>query len=131
MQWDSSAHAGFSNVRPWLPVSDDYAHVNVDVQRGDPRSMLTLYRRLIELRRDSSALSAGEYRQLFVDDDLLIYDRFDADQRVVVALNLSNTERELPTDVTNGLIVVLSTYLDDASTPHVLRADEGCVFMHA
>ncbi|MBV9548035.1 MAG: alpha-amylase, partial [Chloroflexi bacterium] len=51
MQWDASAFAGFSSARPWLPVSSDYADVNVEVERGDARSMLNLYRRLLELRR--------------------------------------------------------------------------------
>src|SRR5207302_2991840 len=48
MQWDPSAFAGFSTARPWLPLADDFATENVAVQQGDPRSMLSLYRRLID-----------------------------------------------------------------------------------
>ncbi len=59
MQWDSSPHAGFSTMETWLPVAPDFAQVNVEVQRGDSRSPLTLFKRLIDLRRSDDALSMG------------------------------------------------------------------------
>src|SRR5690606_1309971 len=61
MQWSPGRYAGFSTVEPWLPLSEDYEEVNVEVQRDDPASMLSLYTRLIELRRGSRALEIGEF----------------------------------------------------------------------
>jgi len=49
MQWDSRPSGGFSEGEPWLPVVDP-AERNVADQRGDPDSMLELYRALIALR---------------------------------------------------------------------------------
>src|SRR5256885_13644973 len=43
MQWDASGNAGFTRGDPWLPLSSDHAIVNVQRQRGDPHSMLSLY----------------------------------------------------------------------------------------
>ncbi len=43
--------AGFTDGRPWLPVTETDAPHTVAGQRDDPASMLTLYRRLIALRR--------------------------------------------------------------------------------
>src|SRR5204862_1805214 len=63
LPWDASAFAGFSSVRPWLPLADDFATENVAVQEKDPRSMLSLYRGLIELPRASPALAVGGYRR--------------------------------------------------------------------
>jgi hypothetical protein len=47
---------------PRLPVATDYARKNVTVERADPASMLSLYRR--ELRRSLPALTTGAYRSV-------------------------------------------------------------------
>ena len=60
MQWDDGQNAGFSAAEPWLPLSEDWPTRNVEGQRSDPASMLTLYRRLLALRRDHAALAVGE-----------------------------------------------------------------------
>ena len=57
MQWDSSPQAGFTTGRPWLPIARSAASVNVAEERDDPRSILTLYHRLIRLRRAEETLS--------------------------------------------------------------------------
>ena len=124
MQWGASEFAGFSTVRPWLPLADDFATENVEAEEADPKSMLSLYRRLIELRRGTPALSVGSYRQVHVDDDLFIYSREFGERRVLVALNFSHSVRPVPPGVADGLRPLLSTHLDEAK-PGVLRADEG------
>src|SRR5205823_3452854 len=54
MQWDASRNAGFTAGAPWLPIARDYATVNVEAQRRDPRSLLSFYRRMLHARRASS-----------------------------------------------------------------------------
>jgi glycosidase len=49
MQWDGSPHGGFSSGEPWLPAIDP-ADRNVEEQREDSGSMLSLVRELIALR---------------------------------------------------------------------------------
>lgn len=61
MQWDASAQAGFTNGRPWLPVSDNASMVNVEWESKDPLSLLTLYRHLIRMRKSTPALLMGSY----------------------------------------------------------------------
>jgi alpha-glucosidase len=34
MQWEANDHAGFSEVEPWLPVSDDFRTRNVAASAG-------------------------------------------------------------------------------------------------
>ena len=86
--------------------------------------MLSLYRRLIELRRGSPALSVGAYRQIYVDDGLLVYARQHADQELIVGLNFSDAARELPSVIAAGRHVILSTHLDGGE-PGGLRPNEG------
>jgi alpha-glucosidase len=131
MQWDASPYAGFSSQEPWLPVTDDYRTLNVAEAQTDPQSVLTLYRRLISLRRDEAALHAGAYRLVYADDDVLAYERRAGSRRFCVALNLSRTATRLSRPEWSHSTIVLSTHLDregDRCTPDVsLRGDEGVI----
>jgi alpha-glucosidase len=104
VQWDASPGAGFStrptgappwgspdpSVRPWLPVGPEAAGVNVAVQRDDPASMLSLFRRLIWYRRGSPALHGGDYRSLpDAPGGCYAYVRTAGDERLLVALNFT------------------------------------------
>src|SRR5213078_2703810 len=75
MQWDATSNAGFSRALPWLPIGQDFRHENAENQRRDPTSMLSLYRRLIALRRARRALSMGSYRPLKAAENVLIFAR--------------------------------------------------------
>lgn len=86
MHWEDAPHAGFTTGEPWLPVAVD-AHT-VAYQRDDPRSMLSLYRRLIALRRRHPALALAAYRPLFAEGELFLFTRELGEERFLVALNL-------------------------------------------
>jgi alpha-glucosidase len=94
MQWDSSPGAGFTSGEPWLPVAASAARgVNVADQRDDPRSMLSLYRRLLWYRKGAPALRHGDYRSLDAPDGLWAYLREAGDERLLVALNFEGRQR--------------------------------------
>ena len=59
MQWDSSPLTGFTRGQPWLPVAPNAATTNVAAAQRDPRSLLALYRRLIEVRRAHPGAGSG------------------------------------------------------------------------
>ena len=128
MQWDTSANAGFTRGAAWLPVSD-YRRINVAVEADDPRSMLVLYRRLIELRRQRPELIVGDWRPVAADGDVLAYMRSHAGSRLLVALNLGTRPHRLP--LTEPRRVLLSTHLDrahDTVSGHLeLRGNEGVI----
>jgi alpha-glucosidase len=93
MQWDDSPNAGFcpAGVEPWLPVSKDYPHVNVEAQRGDATSTLNFYRRLLRLRRELPALHRGAFA--FVEgapEGVLAYTREADGRRVLCVVNLQD-----------------------------------------
>jgi alpha-glucosidase len=116
MQWDKTAQAGFTSGRPWLPVAPDYAEHNVTQEAADPCSLLSLYKRLIGLRRSSPALMRGGTSVVYADmRDCLLYERMaqSADgttERMLTMVNFSERRIEvtLPESVGNGR-TVLST----------------------
>mgnify|MGYP001202436800 FL=1 len=64
MPWDNSPQAGFTTCKPWLPLSPDWLLTNVAREQRDPGSMLSLYKRLIQLKKGSRALTAGTYEPI-------------------------------------------------------------------
>ncbi len=133
MQWDTTVNAGFTVGKPWLPVANDYPTVNLEVERDDPTSMLALYRRLVDLRRATPALSIGSQRTLDAGhDDVFAYLREHEGTRVLVALNLGEDARTLDLDLVAGEgTTLLSTAPARAGgvdlTRLVLDANEGLV----
>ena len=100
MHWSPVPGAGFApaGVEPWLPYGD-FERVNVEQQRHDPDSMLSLTRDLIGLRDALPELREGAYRELPGTDTLWAWTRGD---RTLVACNLGDTPAELR-DVTGAI----------------------------
>jgi alpha-glucosidase len=87
MQWDGSPQGGFTTGEPWIPLADPAAR-NVAGQRGDPASLLSLYRELIALRRTLP-------RAFEAVDDVPGVVAFRRGDRLV-AINLSPQRRPVP-----------------------------------
>ncbi len=132
MQWDASPNAGFTESTPWLPVSKDFKTRNVEAQRADPTSMLTMQHRLIQLRRAEPALAVGLYRPVRAEGTVMAYVREREGTRFLIALNLGKEPQELKLrePYANGEIVI-STKMDrdgeSISGRISLRSDEGIV----
>ena len=88
MPWSDGPNAGFTSGRPWLRMARDGATRNVARQAADPGSLLSLYRRLVWLRRTLPALQVGDMGWAATGTDgALAYVRRTAGQTVLVALN--------------------------------------------
>jgi alpha-glucosidase len=114
MQWDASDGAGFSTAPPWLPIADDSATINVEMEQDDPRSTLSLYRRLLALRRGAPALEVGRYEPLTAQGDVLAYLRSAraGEHSFLVALNLGAEPHRLTPPGELAGIVAVSTHLE-------------------
>ncbi len=69
MQWDDSAHAGFTSGIPWLAVNPNHAEINAAAAVADPGSVFHHYRRLIALRHTEPIVTHGEFQMLLRDDE--------------------------------------------------------------
>ena len=132
MQWDASPFAGFSSVKPWLPLADDFRHQNVVNLTADKSSILSLYRALIGLRKSNPALVSGAYVPIAAEGNLLIYRRQRDAGAFVIVLNLAAE----PTSIVSRTIgidgeILLSTNMDRTGEMVAgeldLRANEGVI----
>lgn len=117
MQWDGTPHAGFTMGEPWLPIPRESEFINVAAESADPSSLLSLYRRLIALRKASPALLDGRYSE--VDGapvSCLLYVREHegpSAARYLIAINFSaSPQRFSLSTVDSGGEVLLSTSAD-------------------
>ena len=95
MPWQSpsaaGSGAGFTSGRPWLPIGPDAEQHNVARECADPASVLSLYRRLLAVRRQEPALRSGQILWLDSDDaDVLVYRRSHGESSHLVVLNLAD-----------------------------------------
>ena len=128
MQWSAGPNAGFTTGEPWLPVAENFREANVEAARNDPRSILSLYHRLLALRRAEPELETGPYTPVAAEGDVLAYIRGE----FLVVLNLGPRPQlfHAPPEA-HGAQVILSTHLDRehesvADALH-LRGDEGVI----
>jgi glycosidase len=132
MLWVDAPNAGFTapDARPWLPIEADWRTKNAAAQRSDPKSMLTLYRRLLALRRRHDTLHAGAIADVAAEGDVLRYRRVQLpDGESTDFQVLLNLGSEIATTRCAPGTVVLTTMLDGAGAriegEVTLEAGEG------
>lgn len=90
MQWNATTQAGFSTGKPWLRVHENTSQRNVDSQLADPQSLLHFYRNLIAFRKNSKALTQGDWKPLaHIPEKILAYSRICPEQELIVLLKFS------------------------------------------
>jgi alpha-glucosidase len=107
MQWSPGPNAGFSESEPWLPLASDDPAMTVQVQGEDPDSVLNLFRSLVRLRKQTSALAVGAYRTLPAPEGVFSFERFHPDGTVQVHLNFGEGPGEV--EIPEGAEILLST----------------------
>src|SRR5690606_11437273 len=115
----------------WLRVDRTYRQVNVEVQKDDPNSMISLYRKLIRLRQSEPALSIGEYLPVFSDNQMLAYIRIvDGSPGFLILLNMSHRPcflRQEKTTYAGEIVISTSAELEGTRVGGTicLSGDEG------
>jgi len=97
--WDHRENAGFTTGTAWLPVSKDYAAINLQHQSADPDSVFHFYKKLIALRRNEEYKDTLVYGQLIPAyleiERLMAYYRNGEQERILVIGNFKMEEQEI------------------------------------
>ncbi|MHA2269201.1 MAG: alpha-glucosidase [Promethearchaeota archaeon] len=123
MQWNNSNNAGFCSgleAKPWLRISDSYKKINISNLEKTSESLLNCYKRLIKVRKNTTALQIGKFE--FIDikafrNKILAYRRIYEEEEVNIFLNYSNKRIQLKASNPNSKIIfsTLSNRLADGS----------------
>lgn len=127
MQWNTGDNAGFSTGKPWLPVHDDYAVQNGEVEMWDENSVFAWYRRLVEFRRSHPALRAGGYQELLPDDEqIFAFARTVGNHQLVTVVNFSLEKAEIPEEIIAGKTLVMDS--EEQGEKNILRPLETRIY---
>ena len=98
VQWDSSKSAGFTTGTPWLPLNPNYKKINVAEQEKDPESVLSYYKKLTALRKNSEykeTMVYGDFVPFMADEDRLMAFYRKGEKTLLILGNYRKEEREL------------------------------------
>jgi alpha-glucosidase len=97
MVWEAQAEqGGFSDGKPWLPISAAHRALAVDRQQGDAESVLCRYRAVLAARRTLPALIHGSIELLETEGDVLAFLREEGAERLLCVFNFSEKAASLP-----------------------------------
>jgi len=89
-QWTPGPLAGFTTGVPWLSINADHPSVNRETEEADPDSVLNYTRKLLRIRRQYPALTAGEFYLLNHDKSpVFAYTRSLERTTIAILLNFS------------------------------------------
>ena len=113
VQWDGTAHAGFTSGIPWMPVNPNYGEVNAAAAQGDADSVFAHFQALIRLRHESEVVRQGRFGLLLADHrQIWAFTRSLGSQVLLVLANCSSEPVELPVGlpVLDGARLILGTH---------------------
>ncbi|WP_210489175.1 alpha-amylase family glycosyl hydrolase [Rufibacter aurantiacus] len=98
MQWTPGANTGFSTGNPWRSINSNFSQFNVQTQSADANSLLSHYRKLIQIRNAQPALRKGYHQDMTsTNASVLSYARVFGQEAVVVVSNFSSEAVASPT----------------------------------
>ncbi|MEW6989631.1 alpha-amylase family glycosyl hydrolase [Colwelliaceae bacterium 6441] len=86
-------NAGFSEGKPWLPVSADHFAKAVDIQENNKNSVLNSFRHFSQWRKAHTALIQGDIKFIDSPEPLLTFNRLGNNKQLMVCFNLSSAKQ--------------------------------------
>ncbi|MBS1543254.1 MAG: DUF3459 domain-containing protein, partial [Bacteroidetes bacterium] len=100
MQWDNTLNGGFSSGTPWMPVNPNNVAINLNRQEHEPDSVLSYWKKMIGIRKAHPVLTYGAYKPVETDNEhLFVYYRESDEEKILVILNMSDTDTKFPSAV--------------------------------
>ncbi|KAJ5318445.1 hypothetical protein N7476_004865 [Penicillium atrosanguineum] len=97
MQWNNSPNAGFSTVKPWMRVNNNYREINVADQLADKNSVFSFWKTVLKLRQKHIRVFAhGSFT--YLDDSPLVmtYEKRYGSEVALVRLSFTSESQLIP-----------------------------------
>lgn len=97
--WNGEQYGGFSEVRPWLEMTQEHPRINAQEQAGRPDSVLSFYREMIAFRQNgpcSDVLIWGSIEPVASSPEVIAYRREYQGRRVWCWFNFGAAAAEEP-----------------------------------
>ncbi|MCH2087886.1 MAG: alpha-glucosidase family protein [Pseudoalteromonas sp.] len=131
MPWDAAdaEQAGFSTVKPWLPVGNAHKSVAVNTQDQDKDSILNAYREFMAWRKDKNVLLEGDIEFIETQEPVLAFYRTLNDTKMLCAFNLGAKSSELTlSDSVSSQHTEISHHTAELNNNTVTLPGFGCFY---
>lgn len=75
-------------------ANDPHCRITMDFDNID-KELFEFYKNMARIRKASRALQEGDYKKVFVSENLYAYNRYTEDEEIICAFNMSNKKQEL------------------------------------
>lgn len=123
MQWNFGANAGFTGGNPWIPLNPNFNWLNVKAQQQDPQSVLSFYKKMLQLRKEHKALVYGSTHLSFLECPYVYaYTREYGEERYLVISHLDDDTCSWWNPVDGDLLLSnYDSHLDNKLQPYEAR----------
>ncbi len=93
--WKKEQFGGFSSVKPWLGMSEEYPAVNAEEQVGREGSVYEFYRSMISFRQKGPyhhCLIYGNIKPIASNENVIAYQRYTQEETIYCWFNFSREE---------------------------------------
>lgn len=98
MLWSKGPGYGFTTGTPWIAFGADADTTNLEVQKDDPKSTYTFYKKLLAIRRGREAFGTGALKILSGDDPtVLAFTRTSSDETYLAAVGMDEEDAHTTT----------------------------------
>jgi len=132
MQWDDSEFAGFSDAKPWINVNPNYSKINVEAQIDNTDSVLSFYKKMINIRKNNLGLIYNDFLPIDIDDEnIFSYKRIGDENEFLIVLNFSEKEITKEFENLKEYKVLISNYNKNEINKNEisLKSYEGIIFV--
>jgi oligo-1,6-glucosidase len=131
MQWNTTANAGFTTGKPWLPVNENYkTTTNVAIQDTAANSILNFVRKMVKLRKENKeVLVYGKYTLLDKENkDVYAYTREANGKKFLVILNFTKNNAVVKTGLDLSKAKVLISNYNTTQVSEAVKPYEAVVY---
>ncbi len=119
MPWADCPGSGFTEGTPWIAAEYKRGR-SVREQENDPESVLSFYRRFLQLRARDAVLLSGDFTLLQNKNGTVVYRRALSDEQRIIVCRFCDTEAPLPKEAAGETL--LGNY---PGAPDMLRPYEA------
>ncbi|MBX9186295.1 MULTISPECIES: glycoside hydrolase family 13 protein [Clostridium] len=107
--WNSSEYGGFSKVKPWLGMIENYKEINAEAQVGQDDSIYEFYKKMIDFRQNSiysECLIYGNITAIDTEnDEVIAYTRKDGNETIYCYFNFSQNKVFEPLNIKSKKVI--------------------------
>lgn len=103
VQWTGEDGAGFTTGEPWLGINSNHTRINFAVQKDDPDSIYSYYKKMVQFRAGSDLIKYGTFTPVLAKGNLIGYERELNGEKMTVLLNFG--KKKTKTDIRGEVVV--------------------------